>query len=42
MWAEDWHAQRWQEFVDFNVKTDDLQKGQLLDACPEFKGHLTA
>lgn len=42
MWAEDWHKSRWQEFVDFNVKTDDLQKGQLLDACPEFKGHLNA
>lgn len=40
MFAEDWHDKRWQEFVDFNIKTDDLQKGSLLDACPEFKGFL--
>jgi len=42
MWAEDWHSQRWTEFVEFNLKTDDLQKGHLLDACPEFKHYLNA
>ena len=37
MWTEDWHSKRWQEFVDFNAKADTLQKGDLLEACPEFK-----
>ena len=40
MFAEDWNNKRWKEFVDFNLKTDNLQKGSLLDACPEFKGFL--
>lgn len=40
METEDWHDQHWHEFVDFNLKTDDLQKGNLLDACPEFKGFI--
>ena len=31
MWAEDWHEKRWQEFVDYNNKTDELQKMKLLD-----------
>lgn len=38
--AEDWHSDCWQEFVDFNSKVDELQKGTLIDACPEFKGQL--
>ena len=37
MWAEDWHEKRWKEFVDFNMKTDELQKGDLLTVAPEFK-----
>jgi hypothetical protein len=37
MWTEDWYSKRWQEFVDFNSKADTLQKGDLLEACPEFK-----
>lgn len=40
MWAEDWHSKYWKEFVDFNTKTDELQKGNLLDACPEFKDYI--
>ena len=37
MWAEDWHDKRWQEFVDYNNKTDELQKMKLLDICEEFR-----
>lgn len=40
MWSEDWHEKRWKEFVDFNAVTDDLQKGNLLEVCPEFKGYV--
>ena len=40
MWAEDWHAKRWKEFVDFNLKTDELQRGNLLEVCPEFRGYV--
>lgn len=40
MQAEDWHEARWAEFVAFNNKTDELQKGNLLDVCPEFKGYV--
>lgn len=36
MYAEDWYDKRWTEFVAFNKKTDTLQKGDLLKACPEF------
>lgn len=38
MWAEDWHEKRWQEFVDYNNKADELQKGNLLEICSEFDG----
>lgn len=38
--AEDWYDKRWQEFVDFNLRTDGLQKGNLVDACPEFKDYI--
>ena len=37
MWTEDWHTKRWKEFCDFNLKADTLQKGNLIEACPEFK-----
>lgn len=37
MWAEDWYDKRWQEFVDYNNKTDELQKMKLLDICEEFR-----
>ena len=37
MWSEDWHQKRWQEFLAFNARTDDLQKGNLLEVCPEFR-----
>jgi MoaA/NifB/PqqE/SkfB family radical SAM enzyme len=40
MRSEDWYEKRWKEFVDFNLRTDDLQKGNLLDACPEFKDYI--
>lgn len=40
MWAEDWHDDFWKEFVDYNLKTDELQKMNLLEVCPEFKGHI--
>ena len=40
MWSEDWYEKRWKEFVDFNTKTDDLQKGNLLDVSPEFKPYV--
>jgi sulfatase maturation enzyme AslB (radical SAM superfamily) len=40
MWSEDWYEKRWKEFVDFNTKTDDLQKGNLLDVAPEFKPYV--
>tara|TARA_B100001287_G_C22677572_1_gene528489 strand:+ start:154 stop:1320 length:1167 start_codon:yes stop_codon:yes gene_type:complete len=36
MWAEDWHERRWTEFVKFNNKADELQRGNLLEVCPEF------
>ena len=40
MWAEDWHEKRWKEFVAFNTKADELQKGNLLEVCPEFTGYV--
>jgi hypothetical protein len=40
MWAENWHKDKWQEFIDYNMKTDELQKGNLLDVCPEFKNYV--
>jgi hypothetical protein len=40
MWAEDWYEKRWQEFIDYNNKTDELQKGNLLEVCPEFKPYV--
>jgi hypothetical protein len=40
MWAEDWHDKRWKEFVAFNTKADELQKGNLLEVCPEFVGYV--
>jgi hypothetical protein len=40
MWAEDWHDDFWKEFVDYNLKTDELQKMNLLEVCPEFKGFI--
>lgn len=40
MWAEDWHEKYWDDFVAFNLRTDELQRGNLLDACPEFKGYI--
>ena len=36
MWAEDWYDKRWTEFVNFNNKADELQRGNLLEVCPEF------
>ena len=38
MWAEDWYDKRWPEFVNYNNKTDELQKMNLLEICREFKG----
>ena len=40
MWAEDWHEKRWPEFVAFNSKADELQKGNLLEVCKEFDGYV--
>ena len=40
MWTEDLHAEHWKEFVDYNLKMDELQRGKLLDACPEFEGYI--
>lgn len=40
MWAEDWHDAKWGEFKAYNGKTDELQKMNLLDVCPEFKGYV--
>ena len=40
MWAEDWHNKFWAEFLDYNKKMDELQKGNLLDVCPEFIDHV--
>lgn len=40
MMAEDWHTKLWTEFVDYNLKMDTLQRGSLLEACPEFKGFI--
>ena len=40
MWAEDWHEKRWGEFVAYNTKIDELQRGELLDVCPEFKDYV--
>ena len=37
MWAEDWHDKRWPEFQAYNNSIDELQRGNLLDVCPEFK-----
>jgi hypothetical protein len=37
MWSEDWHERRWPEFLAFNAKTDELQRGgNLTTVCPEF------
>jgi len=36
--AGDTHKEYWKEFVDYNRKMDELQRGKLEDACPEFKG----
>lgn len=36
MQAEDWYEERWQEFVNYTLKTDELQGMNLLDVCPEF------
>ena len=38
--AEDWHEELWEQFVDYNLKMDTLQRGELLDACPEFEGYI--
>lgn len=40
MWAENSHNDHWQEFVDYNLKMDELQRGNLFDACPEFINHI--
>ena len=40
MWAENWYDKRWQEFVDFNNTVDQLQKGNLLEVCPEFTNYI--
>ena len=40
MWAEDWYEKRWTEFVAFNNKADELQRGNLLDVCPEFMDYV--
>lgn len=40
MTAEDWHSLYWQEFLDYNLKMDELQRGKLEDACPEFKDYI--
>lgn len=40
MWAEDWHEKRWQEFIKYNGKMDDLQRGNLVDVVPEFVGYV--
>ena len=40
MRAEDWHDKLWQQFIDYNLKMDTLQRGELLEACPEFKGYI--
>ena len=39
MWAEDWYETKWTEFLDYNKKMDELQKGNLLDGRPEFKDY---
>ena len=36
MWAEDWNEKRWPEFIAYNSKADELQRGELLKVCPEF------
>lgn len=37
MWSQDWHERRWPEFLAFNSKTDELQRGgNLTTVCPEF------
>jgi len=38
MFAEDWHEKHWEEFKAYNLKTDKLQKMNLLDTCKEFNG----
>ena len=40
MWTEDLHTEHWKEFVDYNLKMDELQRGKLLEACPEFEGYI--
>jgi hypothetical protein len=40
MQAEDWHEKLWQQFIDYNLKMDTLQRGTLLEACPEFEGYI--
>ena len=37
MFAEDWHEKHWEEFKAYNLKTDELQKMNLLETCGEFK-----
>ena len=37
MFAEDWHEKHWEEFKAYNIKTDELQKMNLLETCEEFK-----
>ncbi len=36
MFAEDWHEKHWEEFKAYNLKTDTLQKMNLLETCKEF------
>jgi len=38
--AEDWHEKHWKEFVDYTLKTDELQNTALLEYCPEFTGFI--
>lgn len=40
MMAEDWYDKHWDEFVEFNQRTDELQRGNILEACPEFEGYV--
>ena len=38
MFAEDWHEKHWEEFKAYNLKTDTIQKMNLLETCKEFNG----
>ena len=40
MRAEDWHEEYWHEIVAYNKKTDELQKMDILEVCPEFQGYI--